>query len=100
MNDKDFEQTYCSNCGKQRCEGIYSEWFEGCKYRWNHDTYDAVAEIERLNKKIMEMAIELMGINRSRCHKCIYELHCTKDKDNERKCPNYKRNAPDGGFYV
>lgn len=100
MNDKDFEQTYCSNCGTQRCEGIGTEWFEGCKYRWNHDSYDAATEIERLNKKIMKMAIELMGINCSRCHKCIYELHCTKDKDNERKCPDYKRNPPDGGFYI
>ena len=60
MNDKDFEQTYCSNCGTQRCEGIYSEWFEGCKYRWNHDTYDAASEIERLNKKIMDLARKLV----------------------------------------
>lgn len=35
----------------------------------------------------------------SRCHKCVYELHCSKDKDNERKCPDYKRDAPDGGYY-
>ena len=24
---------YCNNCGSQRCEGIHSEWFEGCKYK-------------------------------------------------------------------
>lgn len=34
-----------------------------------------------------------------RCNKCVYELYCSKDKDNERKCPNYKRDAPDGGYY-
>ena len=51
MNDKQFIETYCQNCGTQRCEGIGTEWFEGCKYKWNHDSYDAVAEIKRLNKK-------------------------------------------------
>ena len=99
MNDKQFESTYCSNCGSQRCEGIGTEWFEGCKYRWNHDSYDAATEIERLNKQIMNMAAELNGINRSRCGKCVYELYCSKNKDNERKCPDYKRDAPDGGYY-
>ena len=99
MNDKQFVEAYCHNCGTQRCEGIGTEWFEGCKYRWNHDSYDAATEIERLNTKIMNMAVELKGINRSRCHRCIYELHCSKDKDNERKCPDYKRDAPDGGYY-
>ena len=34
-----------------------------------------------------------------RCHKCVYELRCSKDKDNGRKCPDYKRDAPDGGYY-
>lgn len=36
---------------------------------------------------------------KARCSKCIYELHCSKDKDNERNCPDYKRDAPDGGYY-
>ena len=34
-----------------------------------------------------------------RCKKCVYELRCSKDKDNERTCPDYKRDAPDGGYY-
>ncbi len=34
-----------------------------------------------------------------RCEKCIHELYCSKDKDKERKCPDYKRDAPDGGYY-
>lgn len=34
-----------------------------------------------------------------RCHKCVYETQCSKDKDNEHKCPKYKRDAPDGGYY-
>lgn len=34
-----------------------------------------------------------------RCNKCIHELRCPKNKDTENKCPHYKRDAPDGGFY-
>ena len=34
-----------------------------------------------------------------RCDKCVYELYCSKDKDKERKCSDYKRDAPDGGYY-
>lgn len=36
---------------------------------------------------------------KSRCHKCINEMQCSKDKDNERNCPDYKRDPKDGGFY-
>ena len=61
MNDKLFIEAYCHNCGTQRCEGIHSEWFEGCRYRWNHDSYDAATEIERLNRQIMEMARKMAG---------------------------------------
>ena len=28
-----FEQIYCNTCGTQRCEGINSEWFDGCKFK-------------------------------------------------------------------
>ena len=51
MNDKQFVETYCRNCGFQRCKGLGTEWFEGCRYRQNHDSYDAVTEIDKLNKK-------------------------------------------------
>lgn len=59
MNDMQFMETYCSKCGTQRCKGIDTEGFEGCKYRWNHDSYDAAAEIERLNCKIMDLTREM-----------------------------------------
>ena len=36
---------------------------------------------------------------RPRCHKCVYEMRCAKDKDNEQECPNYRRDATDGGYY-
>lgn len=58
MNDEKFIETYCHNCGSQRCEGIGTEWFAGCKYKWNHDSYDSAAENERLNNKIMSIVRE------------------------------------------
>lgn len=33
MSEEQFTKIYCSNCGTQRCEGIYSEWFDGCKFK-------------------------------------------------------------------
>ena len=62
MNDTQFIEKYCHNCGTQRCEGIGTEWFEGCSYRWNHDSYDAATEIKRLNEKVMELANKLIKI--------------------------------------
>lgn len=29
----EFEEKYCKYCGSQRCEGIGTEWFDGCKFR-------------------------------------------------------------------
>lgn len=34
-----------------------------------------------------------------RCHKCIHEEFCSKDYDDENKCPRYKKDPPDGGSY-
>lgn len=36
----------------------------------------------------------------SRCGKCVYETHCPgKNTDINQTCHNYKRDAPDGGYY-
>ena len=35
----------------------------------------------------------------SRCRKCVYEMTCFRDRDFEGTCPDYKRDAPDGGYY-
>lgn len=34
MNKKEFIKTYCFKCGSQRCEGVDSEWFDGCAKKW------------------------------------------------------------------
>lgn len=33
LTEKQFIETYCDNCGTQRCEGIGTEWFDGCRHR-------------------------------------------------------------------
>lgn len=33
LTEHKFIQKYCNNCGSQRCEGIGSEWFDGCKFK-------------------------------------------------------------------
>ena len=64
MTEKQFIETYCHNCGTQRCEGPGTEWLEGCPKRWNLDGYgDAAAEIEKLNNKIMDLADKLIKSN-------------------------------------
>ena len=75
MDDKQFIETYCNNCGSQRCEGIGTEWFKGCKYRWNHDSYDATTKTERLNDKLMrKMAASTNGkISEEELAKLCYE---------------------------
>ena len=90
MNDKQFIETYCQNCGTQRCGGIGTEWFEGCKYKWNHDSYDAASESERSNNKIMTMAREKIGQSEQIIHTYIttsdYVIVCPNCEDSfERK---------------
>lgn len=37
--------------------------------------------------------------HKPRCHKCVYETTCSKDKDADNTCSDYKRDAPDGGYF-
>ena len=32
-NEKEFIEHFCHNCGSQRCEGVGTEWFDGCQYK-------------------------------------------------------------------
>lgn len=66
MNNELFAKTYCHNCGTQRCEGIGTEWFEGCKYKWNHDSCDATEQIEWLNQIIMDLGKKLLEYNETK----------------------------------
>lgn len=37
--------------------------------------------------------------DKSRCDKCVKWRYCSRDKDRENNCPDYKRDPPDGGSY-
>ena len=52
------------------------------------------------NNEIVPIYRDIITENKSRCHKCVYELNCLiGDRDSKGKCPHYKRDAPDGGYY-
>ena len=33
LTEKEFVKLHCSKCGSQRCEGIGTEWFDGCRFK-------------------------------------------------------------------
>lgn len=39
LTEKEFYNKYCLECGSQRCEGIGTEWFDGCRYRYELEGY-------------------------------------------------------------
>lgn len=58
MTEKEFVEKHCKMCGTQRCEGIGTEWFDGCGYRNELDGYEDknehidIEEINRIYKHI------------------------------------------------
>ena len=61
-------------------------------------------ELDSVTKMMVVAKLQLLLYkatheSKPRCSKCVYELYCSKDKDNERKCPDSKRDAPAGGSY-
>lgn len=96
MTEKQFIEVYCHKCGTQRCEGIGTEWFEGCPKRWNLDGYgDAAAEIEKLNEKIMELGHKLVRLSESKHGKWLdtdtFDFHCV----HIYQCSNYYKEVAD-----
>lgn len=39
-NEEEFVEHFCHNCGSQRCEGIGTEWFEGCQNKEHLKDYE------------------------------------------------------------
>ena len=40
LTKEEFIETYCHNCGSQKCEGIGTEWFDGCQHRHELKGYE------------------------------------------------------------
>jgi len=33
LTEEEFLKKFCYKCGSQRCEGIGTDWFDGCQYK-------------------------------------------------------------------
>ena len=33
LTEEEFYKKYCEMCGSQRCEGIGTDWFDGCRFK-------------------------------------------------------------------
>lgn len=33
LTESEFIREYCHRCGSQRCEGIGTDWFDGCQFK-------------------------------------------------------------------
>ena len=62
-------------------------------FPWTHD--DDV-KLETLEDLYREIKADIQREKTSRCRKCVNEMQCSKHRTN---CPDYKRDAPDGGSY-
>jgi hypothetical protein len=78
-SDGNLNHYECSVCHMQ--QGYLSNYCEDCG--------------TKMDRKVQSLANKKYP----RCSKCLYELTCTKWKDVEGKCPHYKRDATDGGYY-
>ena len=82
LSDKEFTDRFCSKCGSQRCEGIGTEWFDGCAHAFHLESYYTSREKENKEKgsvdpihlinNIAKMCIEKGGFN--------VDIHSTKDE--------------------
>ena len=66
-----------------------------CVINWSNEGYynsidEAIIALQKLkNKKVIQ----------PRCDKCVHwEAYCGHT-DKDGKCPDYKRDPPDGGYY-
>jgi hypothetical protein len=70
----------------------YDKWYpeeEECRLAEELKHYD--------NLEFEERYVEPLP---PRCNKCVYETYCPgKNTDINQTCHNYKRDAPDGGYY-
>ena len=86
----------CDNC---------HDLFGGSPYMVDNNGNEFCAGCVRVMKAFrdydpMAMKQEVKIEDKSRCHKCVYETYCIgSTRDREGKCSDYKRDAPDGGYY-
>lgn len=80
-DDWEKHKTHCSNCKGSFDDRRIRDW-KYCPY--------CGAKMD--GKKEEKRAVP-------RCRKCVCEMCCSRNKDNDNTCPDYKRDPPDGGYY-
>ena len=68
------------------------------------EEFNNMSDEERMHKMMVAAKQQMLLYkathnHKPRCHKCVYEETCSKDRDRNNTCPDYKRDAPDGGYY-
>ena len=118
-----FNYTRCPNCDKEMSNGdpalddlkpitvkitnrednevkIYSAWLENKRGEYvcgacGHNS----TKLGEFCPKCETRMVNGQKPDKSRCDKCVKWRYCSRDKDNENNCPDYKRDPPDGGSY-
>jgi hypothetical protein len=118
-----FNYTRCPNCDKEMSNGdpalddltpitlkitnrddnevkIYSAWLENKKGEYicgacGHSS----TNLGEFCPKCETRMVNGQKPDKSRCDKCVKWRYCSRDKDRENNCPDYKRDPPDGGSY-
>lgn len=45
LTKEEFYKKHCCMCGSQRCEGMDSDWFDGCQHRYELENYTDTNDI-------------------------------------------------------
>lgn len=82
---------------------VFLDWLAKRKRTYQFHIHATNAEEILMLRSIIQendwKEIDTIPVDMSRCNRCIHEVVCPKDKDKERKCPHYKKDPPDGGYY-
>ena len=68
-----------------------------CYEHWHSNVYDYLSQIDTIADFVEDILSAMKDT--SRCNKCVNYTACSRDKDREGNCKDYKRDAPDGGYY-
>lgn len=47
MTTEEFVTKFCAFCGTKRCEGVKSEWFDGCEHKKELDNTNSVNGLDK-----------------------------------------------------
>ena len=95
------EVVRCKYCEHYRPYPKPVEDFDGRCWIRGHETDEMEFCSYGVKKERKETPVkkDAPPTDKTRCRKCVYEMTCFRDRDFKGTCPDYKRDAPDGGYY-